>query len=96
MKNGFNFKFDLFDGFPDMYFLVSNDGKILDLNKSGKALTGLTANAGNTNFTELIELCDRDDVIIIQQIFALRCLLHQAQLQVFFYIEAYNPEIKIL
>jgi len=63
MKNDLNFKFDLFDGFPDMYFLVSNDGKILDLNKSGKNITGLTANAGNTNFTNLIELCDREKVI---------------------------------
>ena len=46
-----------------MYFLVSNDGKILDLNKSGKNITGLTANAGNTNFTELIELSDREKVL---------------------------------
>ena len=63
MKNDFNFKFDLFDGFPEMYFLVSNEGEILDLNKSGKALTGLTANAGDTNFTELIELSDREKVL---------------------------------
>ncbi|RKY94547.1 MAG: hypothetical protein DRQ01_02100 [Ignavibacteriae bacterium] len=63
MKNDFNFKFDLFDGFPEMYFLVSNEGEILDLNKSGKVLTGLTANAGDTNFTELIELSDREKVL---------------------------------
>lgn len=63
MKNDFNFKFDLFDGFPEMYFLVSNEGEILDLNKSGKTFTGLTANAGNTNFTELIELSDREKVL---------------------------------
>jgi PAS domain S-box-containing protein len=65
MKNDFNFKFDLFDGFPDMYFLVSIDGEILDLNKSGKDLTGLTANAPETNFADLIELCDREKVIKI-------------------------------
>ncbi len=59
MKNNFNFKFDLFDGFPDMYFLVSNEGEILDLNKSGKDLIGSSANAGNINFIELIELSDR-------------------------------------
>jgi len=63
MKNNFNFKFDLFDGFPDMYFLVSNEGEILDINKSGKDLTGLTANAGDTNFIELIALCDREKVL---------------------------------
>jgi len=63
MKKDFNFKFDLFDGFPEMYFLVSNDGIILDLNKSGKNVTGLTANTGITNFTELIELSDREKVL---------------------------------
>ena len=51
MKNDFNFKFDLFDGFPEMYFLVNNDGEILDINKSGTSLTGLTTNTANLNFT---------------------------------------------
>ena len=63
MKNNIHFKFDLFDGFPDMYFLVNNEGDILDLNKSGKNFTSLKTNDGNTNFTELIELCDREKVI---------------------------------
>jgi len=59
MKNNFNINFNLFDGFPDMYFLVSNEGDILDLNKSGKDLIGSSANAGDINFIELIELSDR-------------------------------------
>jgi len=59
MKNNFNINFNLFDGFPDMYFLVSNEGDILDLNKSGKDLIGSSANAGDINFIELIELPDR-------------------------------------
>jgi PAS domain S-box-containing protein len=63
MKNDFNFRFDLFDGFPDMYFLVSNKGEILDLNQSGKTLTGLKSKAGDTNFIELVEFCDREKVI---------------------------------
>jgi PAS domain S-box-containing protein len=57
MKNNFNF--NLFDGLPDMYFLVSNEGEILDLNKSGKDLFGSSANAGDINFIELIEQSDR-------------------------------------
>ena len=59
MKNNFNINFNLFDGFPDMYFLVSNEGDILDLNKSGKDLIGSSANARDINFIELIELPDR-------------------------------------
>ena len=59
MKNNFNINFNLFDDFPDMYFLVSNEGDILDLNKSGKDLIGSSANAGDINFIELIELPDR-------------------------------------
>ncbi len=42
-----------------MYFLVSNEGEILDLNKSGKDLIDSSANAGDINFIELIELSDR-------------------------------------
>ena len=42
-----------------MYFLVSNEGDILDLNKSGKDLIGSSVNAGDINFIELIELPDR-------------------------------------
>ncbi len=57
MKNNFNFS--LFDGFPDMYFLVSNEGEFLDVNKSGKDLIGSFANAGDINFIELIEQSDR-------------------------------------
>ena len=57
-----NFKFDLFDGFPEMYFLVNNDGEILDINKSGKVVTGLTVKDSKTDFTDLIELCDREKV----------------------------------
>jgi len=57
-----NFKFDLFDGFPEMYFLVNNDGEILDINKSGKVVTGLTIKDSKTYFTDLIEFCDREKV----------------------------------
>lgn len=57
MKNNFNF--NLFDGLPDMYFLVSNEGEILDLNKSGKDLFGSSVNAAKINIIELIEQSDR-------------------------------------
>jgi len=65
MKNNFNFKFDLFDNLPDMYFIVSSDGKIVDVNKSGKDLIGSSAKTGNTNFSELIEPADRTKILKI-------------------------------
>ncbi|NNG27438.1 MAG: PAS domain S-box protein [Ignavibacteriaceae bacterium] len=65
MKNNFNFKFDLFDNLPDMYFLVSSDGIIVDVNNSGKDLIGSSAKTGSTNFSELIEPSDKTKILKI-------------------------------
>jgi len=60
MNNSFEYNFDLFDCFPDMYFLLATDGRILKTNSI--ASETLSKAGGVEHFAEifdLVELCDR-------------------------------------
>jgi PAS domain S-box-containing protein len=56
--NNFNFEFELFDNFPDMYFVIDVNGKILKTNKY--AFNRLEKELQREdNIFDIIELCDR-------------------------------------
>lgn len=56
--NNFNFDFNLFDNFPEMYFLVNSEGKITRMNKVASDTLNQTVNEAEI-FFDYIELCDR-------------------------------------
>lgn len=56
--NNFNFDFNLFDNFPDMYFLVNSEGKITRMNKVASDTLNQTVDEAEI-FFDYIELCDR-------------------------------------
>ncbi|MFN3873880.1 MAG: PAS domain S-box protein, partial [Ignavibacterium sp.] len=57
--NKLNFDFSLFDNFPDMFFLVDSEGKIVKMNNV--AIRNLKQHSDDTDiFFDLIELCDRN------------------------------------
>lgn len=58
----FNFSFNFFDSFPDMYFLLDTKGNIVNLNKKAEELIKKYLNAIPTNFLDLVELCNREHV----------------------------------
>lgn len=59
MKNDHKFNFEFFDCLPDMYFLVSIDGSILEKNNKAAKLISFKKSDEKNNFFDLIELCDR-------------------------------------
>lgn len=56
--NNFNFDFNLFDNFPEMYFLVNSEGKITRMNKVASDTLNQTVDEAEI-FFDYIELCDR-------------------------------------
>jgi PAS domain S-box-containing protein len=54
------FDFGLFDNFPDMYFIVDSNGKILKTNKLAKEHLANELKK-EENFFDMIELCDRNE-----------------------------------
>ncbi len=56
--SNYQFDFNLFDNFPDMYFVVDCSGKIIKTNKSAETLLASELKKED-NFFDMIELCDR-------------------------------------
>jgi len=56
------FGFDLFDVLPDMYFLLDAKGEILKLNKKADEIIKANLNSKPTNFLDLVDLCNRENV----------------------------------
>lgn len=66
MNKNYTYNFDLFNNFPDMYFLLSEEGKILQMNSAAQKV--LNTKKDTEFFSEifdLVELCDRNDVQIL-------------------------------
>lgn len=60
MSNNYTFNFKIFDGFPEMCFLVKEDGSIDMLNQSAEER--LTLKSKNQEiFFDYVELCDRSE-----------------------------------
>jgi PAS domain S-box-containing protein len=57
--NNFEFDFNLFDNFPDMYFIIGCSGKIHKTNKSAEAKLSNEL-LKEDNLFDIIELCDRN------------------------------------
>ncbi len=57
--SNFQFDFNIFDNFPDMYFIVESDGKIIKANKFAENLLANELKK-EENFFDMIELCDRN------------------------------------
>ena len=56
------FNFNLFNNFPDMYFLLSLKGEIILMNSSAKRLIDEDENPESFKFLfDLIQLCDRNE-----------------------------------
>ena len=69
IENEYNFR--LFDSFPEMYFLLSKEGKILQMNSVAKEVLNNKHKSENfIQIFDLVELCDRTEA---QNIFQ-RCL----------------------
>ena len=69
IENEYNFK--LFDSFPEMYFLLSEEGKILQMNSVAREVLNKKHKSENfIQIFDLVELCDRTEA---QNIFQ-RCL----------------------
>jgi PAS domain S-box-containing protein len=60
MDNNIKFDFKVFDGFPDMCFLVKEDGSIDLLNSSAKSRLKLDGEKPDM-FFDYVELCDRNE-----------------------------------
>jgi PAS domain S-box-containing protein len=56
--NDFQFSFELFDSFPDIYLIIDAKGKILKANKSAEKQLANELKL-EENFFDMIELCDR-------------------------------------
>lgn len=61
MNKNLEFNFNLFDSFPEMYFLLNREGKILQMNSSAWQLINRTATTHFSQIFDLIELCDRTE-----------------------------------
>ena len=60
MSNNYTFNFKIFDGFPEMCFLIKDDGSIDMLNQSAEER--LTLKSKNQEiFFDYVELCDRSE-----------------------------------
>jgi PAS domain S-box-containing protein len=84
MLSDHNFGFELFDTFPDMYFLLNVKGDILKMNRKAKELLQYDKNNPPQNFIDIIELCDHEKA---NQKF-IECLSNKnkAELETRFYI----------
>src|SRR5690606_36082223 len=60
MNNSLTFGFDLFDGFPEMCFLVDRTGKIEMMNLAAENKLNLNGSKPEL-FFDYVELCDRND-----------------------------------
>ncbi len=60
MNNNSSFDFSVFDGFPEMCFLVQENGRIDMLNSSAKNRLKLNGNKPD-EFFDYVELCDRSE-----------------------------------
>ena len=56
------FGFDLFNALPDMYFLLDANGEILKLNKKADEIVKANLDSNPTNFLDLVDLCNRENV----------------------------------
>ena len=56
------FGFELFDTLPDMYFLLDVKGEIINLNLQATKLINTNTDSHPSNFLDLIELCNREEV----------------------------------
>ncbi len=66
MEGNTKYSFDLFDNFPDMYFLLSGKGSILKINSIAKELLNeININEHFPEIFDLIELCDRNEAFNI-------------------------------
>jgi len=62
MKSNSKYSFDLFDNFPDMYFLLSESGEILNVNSVAKEiLKGIDLKNDYPEIFDLVEFCDRSE-----------------------------------
>ena len=62
MDNNFKYNFELFNNFPDMYFYLSEKGKILKMNSAAEnTLQGTKDVEHYSEIFDLIELCDRNE-----------------------------------
>ena len=76
IENEYNFK--LFDSFPEMYFLLSKEGKILQMNSVAKEVLNNKHELENfIQIFDLVELCDRTEA---QNIFQ-RCIKEKSSKQ---------------
>lgn len=64
MSINFTFNFEIFDGFPDMCFLVKEDGSISMLNETAKGRLKLNDKKPEI-FFDYVELCDRNEALSI-------------------------------
>lgn len=60
MSNNYTFNFKIFDGFPEMCFLVKEDGSIDMLNQSAEERINLKSKKQEI-FFDYVELCDRSE-----------------------------------
>ena len=94
MKNDYKFNFDFFDRLPEMYFLVSKDGVILEKNKKADELISFKKNESANNFFDLIELCDRN---LAEKSFSKSITSNsQSSLTTRFYIDKKFFDVKLL
>ncbi len=56
------FGFELFDTLPDMYFLLDVQGEIINLNLQATKLINTDTDSPPSNFLDLIDLCNREEV----------------------------------
>lgn len=54
--------FELFDSFPDMYFMLDVNGQIMNLNLQAKKLITANIKPALSNFLDLLDLCNREEV----------------------------------
>lgn len=60
MNNNITLDFSLFDGFPDMCFLINNEGDIRFFNKASSEKLGIEEGKTDILF-DYVELCDRNE-----------------------------------
>ena len=66
MNKNYAYNFDLFNKFPDMYFLLSEEGKILRMNSvAHKVLNRKKDTEFFSEIFDLVELCDRNEAQIL-------------------------------
>jgi PAS domain S-box-containing protein len=78
MTDNSKYSFELFDNFPDMYFLLTGNGKIIRMNSAAKDIIGgENIEIQYPEIFDIIELCDRNEV---QNIFN-RCISEKKSMQ---------------